>query len=309
MTGFDERMLNGMGVFAAIVDAGTFAAAGEQLEMSQPGVSRAVARLEARLGIRLFDRTTRAISLTDEGRRFYEQVMPLMAGLEEAAATAAGGATAVRGRLRVNVDPFFSRLVLGPRLGSFMSRYPELQLDLVTRDQLGDMVADGFDLAVRFGNPASSSLVYRRLLDSRMATVASPAYLKKYGRPLTPQQLDRGGAHVCIDFRNPETGKPFSWEFHRKRKKIEIWPGARLTVNDAGTLLSACLAGYGIAQIMTLGSEALLASGKLVELFPDWPDEHFPLYALHPSRHHPPAKTRAFLDFVISLLQEARDTA
>src|SRR6186713_3685763 len=153
MTGFDERMLNGMGVFAAIVDAGTFAAAGEQLEMSQPGVSRAVARLEARLGIRLFDRTTRAISLTDEGRRFYEQVMPLMAGLEEAAATAAGGATAVRGRLRVNVDPFFSRLVLGPRLGSFMARYPELQLDLVTRDQLGDMVADGFDLAVRFGNP------------------------------------------------------------------------------------------------------------------------------------------------------------
>jgi DNA-binding transcriptional LysR family regulator len=309
MSGFDERMLNGMGVFAAIVDAGTFAAAGEQLEMSQPGVSRAVARLEARLGIRLFDRTTRAISLTDEGRRFYEQVMPLMAGLEEAAATAAGGATAVRGRLRVNVDPFFSRLVLGPRLGSFMARYPELQLDLVTKDQLGDMVADGFDLAVRFGNPASSSLVYRRLLDSRMATVASPAYLKKYGRPLTPQELDRGSSHVCIDFRNPETGKPFSWEFHRKRKKIEIWPGARLTVNDAGTLLSACLAGYGIAQIMTLGSEALLASGKLVELFPDWPDEHFPLYALHPSRHHPPAKTRAFLDFVVSLAQEARDAA
>ncbi|MFS2036058.1 LysR family transcriptional regulator [Polaromonas sp. CT11-55] len=309
MSGFDERMLNGMGVFAAIVDAGTFAAAGEQLEMSQPGVSRAVARLEARLGIRLFDRTTRAISLTDEGRRFYEQVMPLMAGLEEAAATAAGGATAVRGRLRVNVDPFFSRLVLGPRLGTFMARYPELQLDLVTRDQLGDMVADGFDLAVRFGNPAPSSLVYRRLLDSRMATVASPAYLKKHGRPLTPQELDRGGPHVCIEFRNPETGKPFSWEFHRKRKKLEIWPGGRLTVNDAGTLLSACLAGYGIAQIMTLGSEALLAGGKLVELFPDWPDEHFPLYALHPSRHHPPAKTRAFLDFVVSLAQEARDAA
>jgi DNA-binding transcriptional LysR family regulator len=156
MARFDERMLNGMSVFAAIVQARSFAAAGDLLNMSQPGVSRAVARLEARLGIRLFDRTTRSVSLTDEGRRFYEQVTPLMAGLEEAAATAAGGATAVRGRLRINVDPLFSRLILGPRLGEFLYRYPELQVELITRDQLGDMVAEGFDLGVRFGELASS---------------------------------------------------------------------------------------------------------------------------------------------------------
>ena len=111
MRGFDERLLNGMGVFVAIVDAGSLAAAGDQLGMSPPGVSRALARLEGKLGIRLFDRTTRKISLTDEGRRFHAQVTPLIAGLEEAAATASGSATAVRGRLRVNVDPFFSRLV------------------------------------------------------------------------------------------------------------------------------------------------------------------------------------------------------
>src|ERR1700677_4307708 len=117
--GFDERILNGMGVLTAIVDSGTFAAAAEALDMSQSGVSRSVARLEARLGIRLFDRTTRSVMLTDEGRRLYEHVMPLLSGLEEAAASATEGATAVRGRLRVNVDPFFSRLVLGPRLGAF----------------------------------------------------------------------------------------------------------------------------------------------------------------------------------------------
>ena len=172
MPRFDERMLNGTSVFAAIVDVGSFAAAGEVLDMSQPGVSRAVARLEARLGIRLFDRTTRAVSLTDEGRRYYEQVIPLMAGLEEAAAVAAGGAIAVRGQLRINVDPFFSRLILGPSLGAFLGSYPDLHLELITRDRLGDMVADGFDLAVRFGEPRTSSLVARRLLDTRILTVA-----------------------------------------------------------------------------------------------------------------------------------------
>jgi DNA-binding transcriptional LysR family regulator len=300
MPRFDERMLNGTSVFAAIVDAGSFAAAGEVLDMSQPGVSRAVARLEARLGIRLFDRTTRAVSLTDEGRRYYEQVMPLMAGLEEAAAAAAGGAIAVRGQLRINVDPFFSRLILGPRLGAFLDSYPHLNLELITRDKLGDMVADGFDLAVRFGEPRASSLVARRLLDTRILTVASPSYLKRIGRPLTPMELGLG-AHTCIEFRDPETGRPFTWEFHRKRKKLAVETVGRLTVNDVGTMHSACLAGYGIAQIMELGAEALLAERRLVDLFPDWPEERFPLYALHPSRHHPPAKARAFVDFVVSL--------
>lgn len=301
MRGFDERLLNGMGVFVAIVDAGSLAAAGDQLGMSPPGVSRALARLEGKLGIRLFDRTTRKISLTDEGRRFHAQVTPLIAGLEEAAATASGSATAVRGRLRVNVDPFFSRLVLGPQLEAFMVAHPQLQLELITRDQLGDMVGDGIDLALRFGPPRESSLVARKLLETRVLTVASPAYLQRKGRPFAPEELASGG-HELIDFRDPQTGRPFPWEFHRKRKRITIDTPGRLLLNDAGTLLSACLAGYGVAQIMLLGSEALLAEGKLVELFADWPDEHFPLYALHPSRHHPPAKTRAFLDFVMALL-------
>jgi DNA-binding transcriptional LysR family regulator len=300
MPGFDERMLNGMSVFTAIVDAGSFAAAGEQLDMSQSGVSRAVARLEARLGIRLFDRTTRVVSLTDEGRRFYEHVTPLIAGLEEAAATASGGATVVRGRLRVNIDPFFSRLILGPRLESFMDDHPDLRLELITRDQLGDMVTEGFDLAVRFGEPRTSSLVARKLFDTRIVTVAAPSYLKRNGRPLTPQELGKG-THACIEFRDPETGRPFGWEFHRKRKKLEVETGGRLVVNDVATMLSVCLSGYGIAQVMQISAEQLLAEGRLVDLFPDWPDERFPLHALYPSRHHPPAKTRAFLEFVMSL--------
>src|SRR5476649_1592796 len=122
---FDERTLNGMGVLAAVVKSGSFAAAAEALDMSPSGVSRSIVRLEGRLGIRLFDRTTRSIALTDEGHRFYEQIAPLLTGLEEAASSAAQGQIAVRGRLRVNVHPFFSRLILGPRLGSFMRQHPE----------------------------------------------------------------------------------------------------------------------------------------------------------------------------------------
>jgi len=297
---FDERMLNGMGVLSAIVDSGSFAAASEALDMSQSGVSRSVARLEARLGIRLFDRTTRSVKLTDEGRRFYEQIVPLLSGLEEAAASASQGASAVRGRLRVNIDPFFSRLFLGPRLGAFVEKYPELQLDLITRDQLGDMVADGFDLAVRFGQPRESTLIARKLLDTRVITVASPGYIKKHGRPLVPADLEHA-PHRCIHFRDPETGRPFQWEFHRGKKKILIAAQGRLSANDVGTMHGVCLAGHGIAQVLALGTEQLLASGRLVDLFPDWPDETFPLYAAYPSRHHLPAKVRAFFDFIVSL--------
>ncbi|HEV3431722.1 MAG TPA: LysR family transcriptional regulator [Paraburkholderia sp.] len=297
---FDERVLNGMGVLTAIVESGSFAGAAERLDMSQSGVSRSVARLEARLGIRLFDRTTRSVTLTDEGRRLYQQVVPLLEGLEEAAAAAAGGASAVRGRLRVNVDPFFSKIVLSPRIGQFVERYPDLELDLMTRDELGDMIADGFDLAVRFGEPRPSTLVARKLLDTRIVTAASPAYLKKHGKPLKPADLERA-PHECIQFRDPLSGRPFVWEFHRPRKKTVIAARGRLTVNDVSTMHGACLAGHGIAQIMALGTQPLFESGKLVDLFPDWPDERFPLYALYPSRRHPSAKVRAFLEFIVKV--------
>jgi DNA-binding transcriptional LysR family regulator len=299
MPDFDERVLNGMSVFAAIVDAGSFAQAGKHLGMSQPGVSRAVARLEARLGIRLFNRTTRVVSLTDDGMRFHAEVRPLMAALEEAAANASGGATVVRGRLRIHVDPFFSRLVLGPLLGNFLLSHPELRLELFTKDQLGDMVADGVDLAIRFGVPRDSGLVARKLLETRILTVAAPSYLQRHGRPVSPEKIMEE-QHTCIDFRDSATGRPFAWEFHKPGERVIIEPRARLTVNDAGTLLSTCIAGYGIAQIMEYGCESLVAEGLLVDLFSDWPDERFPLYAFYPSRHQPSAKTRAFLDFVIA---------
>jgi DNA-binding transcriptional LysR family regulator len=297
---FDGRLASGMGVLSAVVDTGSFVKAADVLDMTQSGVSRAIARLESRLGIRLFDRTTRSVKLTDEGRRLYEEIAPLLAGLEEAAALASGSATAVRGRLRVNVDPYFSRLILAPALGDFMATYPELELDLVTREQLGDLVADGVDLAVRFGEQPSSSLIGRQLLKTRVLTVASPAYLKKHGRPQHPTDLE-SPEHVCIDFRDSQTGRPYPWEFHRGAERLFVNTRGRLMVNDVGTMHRVCEEGQAVAQVLELGVESAVREGRLIELFPDWPDEYFPLYALYPSRHLPPAKVRAFLEFVVAL--------
>lgn len=295
---FDGRLLSGVGVMAAVVETGNFQRAGDALGLTQSGVSRAIARLEVRIGVRLFDRTPRAVMLTDEGRRFHQSVVPLLIGLDEAATDAAGSAAVVRGRLRVNVDPFFARLVLAPRLGKFLAAYPELSVEIVGRDRLGDLVADGFDAAVRFGEPEPSALVARRLLETRVLTCAAPSYLATHGRPAHPRDLG-ARRHECIHYLDPVTGRPFHWEFHRGRQKLRVAISGRLTVNNVGTMLGACAAGHGVAQILALGTEDLLCRGKLIELFPDWPDERFPLYAFHLSRHVPPAKVRAFLDFVV----------
>jgi DNA-binding transcriptional LysR family regulator len=156
--------------------------------------------------------------------------------------------------LRVNVDPTFARLILAPHLGRFLKTHPGLSLEIAVRDRLGDPLAEGFDFAVRFGEPEPSTLIGRRLLQARVLTCAS---------------------------------------------LITVPVNGRLVLNDAATQLGLCAAGCGVAQVFELGAESMLASGILVNLFPDWTDELFPLYALHPSKNLPPAKVRAFLDFII----------
>jgi DNA-binding transcriptional LysR family regulator len=195
----DGRLVGNIGVLAAIIEGGSFARAADALGLSPSGVSRAIARLEARIGVRLLDRTTRSVSLTDEGRRLYAEIGPLLTGIEDAVTVTAGAAAVVRGRLRVNVDGFFSRFMLAPHIGRFLQRYPEISLDLNAREQLGDLVAEGFDLALRFGEPPPSSLVARKLLETRTVTVAAPAYIEKHGRPATPADL---ASHACIQVRN-----------------------------------------------------------------------------------------------------------
>ena len=187
----DQRLLGGLELLTAVVETGSFVAAGERMGLSQSGTSRAVARLEQQVGVRLFDRNARAVTLTDEGRRFHQRVAPLIAQLGEAIEGAASATTRVRGRLRINVDMFFARYVLASRIDRFLARYPDLSLELVTRDHTSqfDLIAGGFDIAVRFDQPRATSLVARRLLETRIMTCASPAYLARHGRPRHPRDL------------------------------------------------------------------------------------------------------------------------
>lgn len=301
---FDGRVISNVGVLAAIIESGNFSRAAETLGLSPSGVSRAIARLEAHIGVRLLDRNTRSVSLTDEGRRFFENVAPLLNGIENAVVLTAGATETVKGRLRVNVDAFFARMMLAPHITRFMDMHPDISLELVTKDQLGDLVGEGFDIAVRFGEPPESSLIARKLAETRTITVAAKAYLKKHGKPTHPDDLAQ---HECILVRNSLTGYLMrDWQYRRNRKTVAVSVHGRLVVNEAGTLLGACLTGAGIARMKAIGIRDQLAAGELVELLPDWQCESFPLYALYPSRHLPAAKVRAFIDFVVTSLLEPR---
>src|SRR3984957_931730 len=303
---FDSKVLSGLTVLVAVVEAGTIARAAEALGLSPSGVSRALSRLEQRVGARLLARTTRSLSLTDEGRRFYEQVGPHLAGIEEAAIEAAGSSGKVRGRLRVNIDPFFSRIILSRHLAEFLARYPDLAVQLIMRDSVGDLVADGFDLALRFGDPPQGSFVARKLVETRVLTVASPSYIKAKGKPRHPKEIEE---RDCIDFYDAANARPYDWEMRRKKEVLPLRVKARLLVSDSGTLIGACEAGAGIGQVLEIGCAELLRGGRLVELFPEWSDERFPLYAVYPSRLHRAAKVRAFIEFCLEIMGSNQNAA
>src|SRR6202041_392373 len=161
----------------------------------------------------------------------------------------------VRGRLRVNVDPFFSRVVLAAQISKFLARHPEVRLELIMRDHVGDLVADGFDLALRFGEPPQGSLVARKLIETRVLTVASPSYIKAKGRPRHPKDLEE---RDCIDFYDAASARPYDWEMRRKKEVLPLRVKARLLVSDSGTLIGACEAGAGIGQILEIGCGQLL---------------------------------------------------
>ena len=301
MEDLDGGLVSGLLALAAVAESKSFGRAASRLGKTQPAVSRAVQRLEDRLRAKLLQRTSRRVEVTDAGHALLSKVLPLLQGIEEAAVGASDQTSVVNGTLRVACDAAFARLVLAPELAQFLKDHPALQLKLETRNDLSDLVSDGFDLAIRFGPPSVSSLVCRRLYSPRVLTVAAPSYLDQRGRPKSPNDLVDDG-HECIQAIDPATGRPFDWEFWRGNEKVKVAVSGNLTVTDAGTKIGACLAGYGIAQVIDLGIDTHLRAGTLEPVLADWPDETFPLYIYYPSRNHVPAKVRTFIDFVAGMM-------
>jgi DNA-binding transcriptional LysR family regulator len=293
--------MDGLGILRAVVEAGSFVRAGEALGLTQSAVSRAVARLEERVGVRMFRRTARSISLTDEGSAFYEATVPHFRAIEEAMGAARDSKASVHGRLRVKVDPGTAEFLLAPRLPPFLAQHRGLFLELAVRDRMGDLVRDGFDIAVRFGAPEPSALKARLVLSTTIVTCASPEYIERHGAPARPEEIE---GHTCIFMRDPSTGSHHGWDFVRGKKTVPVNATGRLMVNQVGPMLSACLAGQGLAQMIELYARPYFADGRLVQLLPEWSDETYPLYAYHHPAQLMSAKVRAFLDFVVAATGE-----
>lgn len=279
--------------FTAVVDAGTFVKAADALGLSKAAVSRYVAELEARLGVRLLHRTTRRLSLTEEGQRFYMRSKELLAGLEEAEAEATSRSEAASGRLRLNAPVTFGILHLAPLWGRFMAQHPKVALDVTLSDRVVDLVDEGYDLAIRIAALPSSTLISQRLATTRMVLCASPGYLKAHGVPHHPAEL---AGHAVLAYTYWSTRD--EWHFEGPDGPVSVRTHPCLHTNSGDTCRAAALADQGIILQPSFLVGPDLAAGSLIELMPAYRSGEIGIYAVYPTRRHVPPKVRALVDFL-----------
>lgn len=283
--------------FVTVVEAGSFSAAAARLGMGQPAVSKAIANLEEHLGVRLLARTTRAHSLTDAGRRYYERARVVLDEADEADAAARDAARSLAGRLRVAAGPTYAALHVMPRLGEFLDVHPELTLDMVLEDRRVDLVEEGIDLAIRLGRPADSSLVARKLGESRRMLVASAGYLDRHGAPEEPRTLS---GHRLIDYSRFDG--PEAWTFRRGGEAVAVAVEPALRVSAAEGMRGAVLAGLGIGMASKLMFAPELARGAVRQVLAGWDLPAVEVWAVLPPGRQAPRRARVFLEWLESVL-------
>jgi DNA-binding transcriptional LysR family regulator len=287
-----DRFLE-MQTFAAVVDAGSFVAAADALGMSRAAVSRYVRDLEDRLGVRLLHRTTRRLSLTDEGEVFHARCRELLAGVEEAEAELNQRSGAARGLLRVSAPVSFGILHLAPLWGAFRERYPQVRLDITLADRTVDLVEEGYDIAVRIGTLRSSSLISKRLASTRIVLCASPRYLESHGTPRHPRELAR---HSVIGYSYWSLGD--EWQFDGPEGRVSVRTDPWMRSNNGDTSRAAALAHQGVILEPSFLVGPDLDKGTLVELMPEYRSLEAGIYAVYPTRRHVAPKVRALIDFL-----------
>ena len=285
-----------MRVFVRVVEQGSFARAAEDLDLSRSSVTTAIGQLERRLGTRLLHRTTRRLSVTDEGRGYYERCVRILTDLTEAEEALAGTRAAAKGRLKVSVPQSFAHLLFFQALPGFMQRHPELSLEVVFTDRAVNLVEEGIDCAVRaVAIPDDSTLVARHIASGKRITCAAPSYLAKRG---TPNTIDDLANHDCIAFISPSTGRTLDWTFHGQGEPRRFTPQGRLGVTSLEAAAAAAVAGLGVAQAPDILVFRALAAGQLKPLLLDVVAPTPSLVVVYPSNRYLTAKVRAFADFV-----------
>jgi DNA-binding transcriptional LysR family regulator len=289
--------LNGIVAFVRTAETLSFVAAGHKLGISASAVGKTIAKLEQSLGVRLFHRTTRKVTLTDEGRHFHERCHRILEELRDAETMLSEAAQTPRGRLRVSLPVIGYRFLL-PVLPEFRARYPEIELDLDFNDRLVDVVDGGFDAVIRSGQLTDSSLMSRRLGPFSFVLCAAPAYLERAGAPRTPDEL---AAHACVRYRFPTTGKLQPWALALDGGEPAQLRAA-MTCNNMEALRAAVLAGFGIGYMPDFLARDALASGALVTLLDDYRIAPGQFSVLWPSSRQLSPKLRVFVDFLCARL-------
>lgn len=288
--------------YVRVVEAHSFVAAAQTLGMSPSAISKAVSRLEERLGARLLNRTTRSLSLTDVGTNFYERCREALGQLDHAENEVTESRGIPRGRLRVDVPVALGRRIIVPALPRFIAQYPELSVQMSMNDRVLDLVQEGVDVGLRIGNLSDSSLIARRVAQLRGVTCASPEFIERYGAPETPADLKPEHCIAMFKIGNNQTR---DWVYRKEGLEQSVIPAAPLSFSDPESAVAAAVSGAGFVRTLDFTIEAQVASGLLQTVLEDWNEgSWWPVSVVYPQHRQPTAKIRAFIDFVSGLFPQ-----
>ncbi|MGJ7536005.1 MULTISPECIES: LysR family transcriptional regulator [unclassified Variovorax] len=291
-------LLQAMKTFSAVVEAGSFVGAMGATALSKPAVSRHVNELEAHLGTRLLQRTTRRLSLTSEGQIYYQRCKEVLQAVQEAEAEVGASTGQAQGRLRIGAPQTFGALHLAALWGRFAAENPQVTLDIVLSDRAVDLVEEGYDLVVRIARLSDSNLVSRRLASTRMMLCASPAYLAQHGTPVQPHELEK---HHVVSYSYWSSGN--MWSFRGPQGEVTVRTHSRIHANNGDTCRAAALAHQGIILQPDFLVYEDLRSGALVELMPEFSAVELGIFAIYPTRKQLPLKVRRLVDFLVEALR------
>lgn len=290
--------LEGMTVFAVVVEKGSFTLAARQLGHSASYVSKEISRLEGRLGVRLLNRSTRKISLTDSGRTYYGYCRQIVADAEEAERSVSAQQGVPHGTLKISAPISFGHIYLAALLPEFLKQYPDVRLDASFDDRLVDLIAEGYDAVVRVTDLKDTSLISRRIMTSRIVTLAAPGYLLQRGRPRHPREL---AEHDCITYSYLQ--RPDYWDYETSTgESIGVTIRPKATCNSDTLQCAMAVAGVGIARLPTFSCRSEIEAGALVPLLETFDCRELGVYALYPHRRHLSTKVRVFVDFLVARL-------
>lgn len=279
--------------FASAARHASFASAARDLGLSPSAIAKNVARLESHLGVRLFHRTTRQVTLSPDGEEFYARCQRILDEVESLDAAAAGAHAGLRGTLRIDMPATYGRQVVLPVLARLKQQHAELKIDARFTDHVVDIVKEGLDAAVRIGKPADNRLVARMFDQQVILTCASPAYLEQHGEPRSPDKL---AGHACLVFRNPSTGRDRPWEFRVGRREVSLTPASDMRLGDGEALVQAAVAGLGLIQIPSYIAGNDVKRGTLVEVLRKHRPAPLPISLVYPGHRHIPPRVRALAD-------------